>query len=136
MAKNKDTKSWRFIINIVVVIAVGALLAFGLFGTSVKVNDDMLRITGLHSQKIQFSEMASVELKDELPTITARTGGFSLGGKRLGNFTTTEYGKVKLFLFNNIGPFIYVEKDDGEMIILNTNESSQTQSLYNQLPHD
>lgn len=133
MAKKKDLSSYRGVFTIVVLIAIGCLLAYGLIGTSFRTEDDIFRITGLHSQKIDYSEIASVTVGEELPTITARTGGFSLGGKKLGNFTTTEYGKVKLFLFNSIKPFIYIELDDGDMVILNMNDPADTQELYKEL---
>ena len=74
--------------------------------------------------------MDSIKLMDELPIITAKTGGFSMAGKRLGSFTTEEYGKVKLYLFNSIGPFIYIEKTNGDMIILNSKEPKITEELY------
>lgn len=120
----------KSILTIVIIIAVGALLAFGMLGTSINPEDDILKITGLHSQKIPYTDIESVELVDELPNITAKTGGFSMAGKRLGSFTTTEFGKVKLYLFNNIGPFIYIEKTNGEMIILNNKEPDSTNELY------
>ncbi len=120
----------KSIFTIVILIAVGALLAFGMFGTSINAEEDILKITGLYSQIISYSDMESVKLVDELPTITAKTGGFSMAGKRLGSFTTDEYGKVKLFLFNSIGPFIYIEKVNGDMIILNNREPDLTSELY------
>ena len=130
MADKREKGSYKNILTFVIIIAVGALLAFGMLGTSIKAEDELLKITGLHSQKILYSEMDSIELIDELPTITAKTGGFSMAGKRLGSFKTDEYGKVNLYLFNNIGPFIYIEKKDGDMIIINSKEPEITEELY------
>lgn len=133
MNRKKESGSYKNIITIVVLIAVGALLAYGMFGTSFSAENDILKITGLHGQKIPFSDINSISLENSLPTITAKTGGFSLAGKRLGNFTTSEYGKVKLFLFNSTAPYIYVEADDGSMIILNTSNADKTKELYQKL---
>lgn len=133
MADTRKEGIPKSVFTIVILIAVGALLAFGMLGTSISAEDDVLKITGLHSQKISYSDMKSVELMDKLPNITAKTGGFSLAGKRLGSFTTDEYGKVKLFLFNNIGPFIYIEKTNGDIVILNNNEPELTNELYDDI---
>lgn len=130
MSKTKKEGTSKSIFTFIILIAVGLLLGYGMLGTSIKVEDDCLKITGLHSQKILYSEMDSIKLKENLPNITAKTGGFSMAGKRLGSFTTDEYGKIKLFLFNNSSPFIYIEKTDGNMVILNDKESSMTEELF------
>jgi hypothetical protein len=56
-----------------------------------------------------------------------------MAGKRLGNFTTSEYGVIKLFLFNNSSPFIFIEKTDGKIVILNMKEPVDTRKLYDEL---
>jgi len=133
MADKSKRESSKSILTIIILIAVGILLAWGLLGTNMKAEEDFLKISGLHAQKIQYSEIRSLELTDELPIITAKTGGFSLAGKRLGNFTTAEYGRIKLYLFNNASPFIFIEKDDGSIIILNMKDSTATEDFYNEL---
>jgi len=133
MAKTRKEGIPKSVFTVVILIAVGGLLAFGMLGTSINAEEDILKITGLHSQKILYSDMESIELMDELPIITAKTGGFSMAGKRIGSFTTNEYGKVKLFLFNNIGPFIYIEKANGDIVILNNKEPDLTNKLYDDI---
>ena len=123
----------RGIITIVVLAAVGALLLFGWFGTTITAEDDQIKITGLHGQKIAYDEIKSVELVDELPTITARTGGYSLGGKRLGNFMTSEYGAVKLNLQNSEKPFIFISGNDGKLYFINTADPDGTRALYDDI---
>ncbi|MBN1624198.1 MAG: hypothetical protein JXN10_08750 [Clostridia bacterium] len=120
----------RGVITIVVLIVVGALMLFGWFGTKITAEDDLLRITGLHGHKIPYSEIEAVEIIDRLPTITARTGGYSLGGKRLGNFTTAEYGAVKLYLQNGEKPFIFITGTDGKLFFMNTANPGETNRLY------
>lgn len=133
MAAKKDWESSKGVITIVILIAVGILIAWGLLGTNMSAEDEYIKISGLHAQKIEYSEIQNMEMTDQLPNITARTGGFSLAGKRLGNFTTTEYGRVKLYLFNNFPPFIFIEKDNGDIIIFNMKDSESTQQLYDEM---
>lgn len=130
MTLREKLENNRGIITIVVLIAVGALLLFGWFGTSISAEDDLLRINGLHGQKIPYNEILSVEIIDRLPTITARTGGYSLGGKKLGNFTTEEYGAVKLYLQNGEKPFIFITGTDGRLYFMNTADPGETNRLY------
>lgn len=121
------------IFTIIILIAVGALIAYGMFGTVIKVENDTLKIAGLQGRKVQISEVKNVSIKNDLPEIISKTGGFSLAGKRLGNFLTTEYGKVNLYLFNSNPPFIYLEQNDGGIIIMNMNDSDSTSILFNDI---
>jgi hypothetical protein len=130
MTLREKMENNRGVITIVVLIGVGALLLFGWFGTNINAEDEQLRITGLHGVKIPYGEIESIEIIDRLPTITARTGGYSLGGKKLGNFTTEEYGAVKLYLQNGEKPFIFITGTDGKMYFMNTATPGETNGLY------
>lgn len=133
MSENKEKSSYKNLLTVVILIAVGVLLAWGLFGTNMVAEDDLFKITGLHGQKIDYNDMNPPLLLDNLPDITAKTGGFSLAGKRLGNFTTSEYGIIKLYLFNNTKPYIFIEKKNGDIIVLNMKDPATTGDLYNKL---
>lgn len=133
MTVKEKLENNRSIITIVVLIAVGALMLFGWFGTKITAEEELLRISGLHGQKIPYNEMESVEIIDRLPTITSRTGGYSLGGKKLGNFTTAEYGAVKLYLQNGEKPFIFITGTDGKLFFLNTANPGETNGLYEEI---
>ncbi|HPJ22161.1 MAG TPA: PH domain-containing protein [Clostridia bacterium] len=133
MSFREKMENNRGILTIVVLIAVGALLLIGWFGTKITADDDFLRITGLHGRKLPYDEIASVELIEKLPAITSRTGGYSLGGKKLGNFMTTEYGAVKLYLQNGEKPFIFITGTDGKLYFLNTTEPEQTNDLFDNI---
>lgn len=130
MPEKKDRRNYKNLFSIAVLMGVGVLIAWGLFGTEMKAEDDFLKITGLHGQKIEYTDMNPPELIERLPNITAKTGGFSMAGKRLGNFTTSEYGMIKLYLFNDTKPYILIEKKSSGIIVLNMKEPEATESLY------
>ena len=133
MSFREKMENNRGIITIVVLVAVAALLLVGWFGTKVTAEDEQLKITGLHAKKLPYSEIESVNLVEQLPTITARTGGYSLGGKKLGNFNTAEYGAVKLYLQNGEKPFIFITGTDGKLYFINTAEPGKTNDLYDDI---
>ena len=133
MEKTKKTRNFGSVLTIIVLIAVGILLAWGWFGTSIKAGGEALEIKGLHGQEFFYSDMNSVNIRNELPTITAKTGGFNLAGKRLGNFNTIEFGRIKLYLYNSLQPFIYISEKDGDVVIVNLKEPAKTRELYKEL---
>jgi len=128
--KLEKNRGW---VTVIVLVAVGALLLIGWFGTGISAEDEQLKITGLHGRKLPYDEIHGIELIDNLPTITARTGGYSLGGKRLGNFTTKEYGAVKLYLQNSEKPFIFITGTDGKLYFINTESPDETETLFNEM---
>ena len=133
MSFREKMENNRGIITIVVVLAVVSLLLVGWFGTNISAEENQLKITGLHGKKLPYTEIESVDLIDRLPTITARTGGYSLGGKKLGNFNTAEYGVVKLYLQNGEKPFIFITGTDGKLYFMNTGEPGDTNALYDEI---
>lgn len=133
MSDNNERGSKKNTFTIVILIIVGALLAWGFFGTDIIAEEDYLKITGLHGQKIYYNDMNLPLLLEEHLNITAKTGGFSLAGKKLGNFTTSEYGITELYLFNNYKPYIFIEKTDGDIIVINMKDPEATRALYDKL---
>lgn len=133
MKKLKPMGRYGSVFTIVVLAAVGVLLLWGWFGTGIIAGEDSVEISGLHGKDISYSEISSAGLRSELPTITAKTGGYSLAGKRLGNFTTLEYGLLKLYLQNNTPPFIFIETKEGKIVILNMKDSVETKEIFNEI---
>ena len=73
----------------------------------------------------------AVKKISELPPIT-RTGGTGMPEFLGGNFASKEYGKLKVCLNPTAPPFVLVETED-TTYLLGTNESAQTQAIYNAL---
>ncbi|MBN2559220.1 MAG: hypothetical protein JXB33_10750 [Clostridia bacterium] len=133
MKDSKSRSNVKNILTIVVLAAVAVLLAWGWFGTSITAEDNAVKITGFSGQKVEYSEILTVELHDIQPIIMSKTVGFSVGAKKLGTFKTEEYGTAHVYLQNSGGPFIVIGKTDGKWIILNTVDSSETMALYDEI---
>ena len=86
---------------------------------------------GMHEYEILAENVLHIELLEELPTVT-RTAGTGMPEFLGGNFSSKEYGKLKLCLNPTAPPFVLVETED-TTYLLGTNEPAQTQAIYNAL---
>jgi len=87
----------------------------------------------MYGVKLYYEGMQVVELADNLPTITKRTNGFSLGGINKGHFKLDGVGDSRLYLRSLNPPFIHITDHMNRKVILNFKSSDETTRVYNQL---
>lgn len=86
---------------------------------------------GMHEYEIKAGDVVSIELLQELPPV-ARVAGTGLPELLGGNFSSKDYGKLKVCLNPMAPPFVLVETEN-TTYLLGTNEEAQTQAIYNAL---
>lgn len=95
---------------------VAALLASGFKETQLVYSAEGIAFKGIYGERISHDEIASVNLVDQLPNITRKTNGYSLGAIKKGYFRTEEGERVKLLLNSAQRPVICITKTDGTRI--------------------
>jgi hypothetical protein len=114
-------------------VGVGVLFYQSSQPIATVLTQDYLEIKGLYGEKIAWTEITEVALIAEIPQITARTNGASLGEKKRGNFRLKDVGAAKLFLETSNPPFIYIEREQGKPIIINLIAAETTRDLHQDL---
>ncbi|MFA7660832.1 MAG: DUF3784 domain-containing protein [Anaerovoracaceae bacterium] len=120
------------VIMVGTLVFVAVILFFSAQETEVSFLDEGLEIHGIYGDVYRWEEMNNVQLLEELPNIEVRTNGSAVGSKLKGNFRTTEFGAVKLFVDADVPPFIYFERDDTR-IIFNYVDAEDTKTTYQQI---
>lgn len=132
---------------VIVGIGVGVLLYQSYQPVEIVVAEEYFMIKGIYGEKIAYQDITEVALIQEIPPITARTNGSSLGVKKKGHFRMKELGAVKLFLDSGEPPFIYIERGmneeqaesgeqqsqpakKGKPVIINLVHKEDTESVY------
>ena len=108
----------------------GLLMGNGEIHTDIQ-TDKVFIEGGMHEYEILAENVLHIELLEELPTVT-RTAGTGMPEFLGGNFSSKEYGKLKLCLNPTAPPFVLVETED-TTYLLGTNEPAQTEAIYNAL---
>lgn len=108
----------------VTLIFVLALLGMGFKEDTIEVKNNSLEISGSYGEEINYNDIQSISLTNDLPKITRRTNGFSLGKIKKGYYKSTA-GKIKLILNSDNKPFLKINKKDGSPIFY----SSKNQSI-------
>lgn len=120
-------------IIVVTLLFVAVLMFFSAKPTKVIFEEEGVRIQGMYGELITWEEIEQVQLKEELPTIEARTNGSAVGPHLKGNFRTKELGSVKLFVNREKPPFIYLERGEEKPMILNLGDGEETERIYREI---
>jgi hypothetical protein len=113
-------------------VGVSVMLYYSYQPTDFVIENNVLHIKGLYGEEIPLSDISELSLRYDLPEITSRTNGFSLGSVKKGHFRLKSLGKAKLFLDASQPPFIYLMRN-GQPVIFNCWEKEETENLFRKL---
>ncbi len=130
--KGKKTKLTYVILGIVITFVIG-IITYGFIPSKTLFSIDSVRFSGMYGFEINISEIDSVNLVDNIPTIKLRTNGFSFGVVKKGFFNLDKYGKSRLLINSDIPPYLIISKTDGEKTIMNFKDKTETEKTYNQI---
>ncbi len=134
----KNNNIIKMIIGICIVIIVGIIIAISINNSGkppvYSINDGIFSISTEYGQKINLSDIKSVQLKDDLPANLSKVDGLGLGTILKGKFTSN-IGDVTVYIDTSEPPFIYINTTSG-LIILNDQSRTKTQTLFDELNSD
>ncbi|HWP96081.1 MAG TPA: hypothetical protein VN426_04460 [Syntrophomonadaceae bacterium] len=93
-----------------------------------------LSISTQFGQKVNFSDINNIQLKDSLPGNLNKTDGLGIGTVLKGKFSS-DIGNISVYVNTAIPQFIYIGTTSG-LIIVNDQSVAKTQALYNELNTD
>jgi hypothetical protein len=112
-----------------------AFFAFSSMESSVIIDNEQIRITGIYGERIPIEQVKQVFLADSLPNITLRTNVISIGRINKGYFRSSSLQKnVKLLLHTRGAPYLYIiYGDNNKHVILNFRNREKTLEVYEKL---
>ena len=119
-------------ILLVTFLAVAVIMFFSSQPTQVTFSEEGLQVHGMYGGIYAWESIEEIELLETLPNIEMRTNGSALGSHLKGNFRTTEFGAVKLFVNGKIPPFVYLASN-GKTVIFNLEDSQKTEDTYEEI---
>lgn len=130
--KSKRSKFAYFILGLAIVFLVG-LLTYGYLPSKAVIAQDTIKFTGMYGFEMPISEIAKVELTDKIPNIKMRTHGFSSGTVKKGVFNLNTFGESQLLVHSHKPPFLILSKNNGDKIIINFKDKTETENLYDEI---
>lgn len=135
---NLATKNGRLITygtNIFVVVSVLTIilmmLYFELYGFNMKIIDNSVKINApLYGIEFNVEDIEKVEIVDKLK-VKLRINGIGMDEYSVGNFNVEGYGKCKLYIYNDVKPYILIKSND-EIIFINGENEEETLRYYNE----
>ncbi|MGB4204083.1 MAG: DUF3784 domain-containing protein [Bacteroidales bacterium] len=123
---------WFVGFGLIILFVVG-LITYAFIPSKVSYDNDAVRFSGMYGFKVNISEIETVELTDELPSVRMRVNGFSLGSVNKGFFNVDDYGRSRLILHSARPPFLILKKNNGDIAIINFSDRANTENTYNRL---
>ena len=135
---NLATKNGRLITygtNIFVAVSVLTIilmmLYFKLYGFNMKIIDNSVKINApLYGIEFNVEDIEKVEIVDKLK-VKLRINGIGMDEYSVGNFNVEGYGKCKLYIYNDVKPYILIKSND-EIIFINGENEEETLRYYNE----
>ena len=135
---NLATKKGRLInygTNIFVAVSVLTIilmmLYFKLYGFNMKIIDNSVKINApLYGIEFNVEDIEKVEIVDKLK-VKLRINGIGMDEYSVGNFNVEGYGKCKLYIYNDVKPYILIKSND-EIIFINGENGEETLRYYNE----
>ena len=136
----KRPRTYRSVIVIAVFFVV--LLTTTLFmnySNEVVVGNDVIEIKGEYAMTIPVSEIDTVLLIEELPSIRARANGISTRKVNIGKFKMSDGEKANLYINKNVDMFIEIKLNaqcsmpEADLIFINRKTVEETKALYEEI---
>lgn len=132
-AKPTGIRIARWVVSGIMAAAIAVIIVLGVLPHKASINSHYMEIKGMYGVTLYYQEMQAVELADDLPTITKRTNGFSVGGINKGHFKLQDIGECRLYLRSLNPPFIQITDQKNRKVFINFKNSGETTRVYNQL---
>ena len=130
--KSKKTRVTYFILGVVLACVIG-LITYGCIPSRAILNDDTIRFTGMYGFEMIVSDIDHIELVDKIPAVNIRTNGYSFGAIHKGTFKLEKLGKCRLLIHSNKSPYLMISKKNGDKIIVNYKDKTETERIYDMI---
>lgn len=122
------------------VIALACIPVFMVdYENTVTVNDDVIEIKGDYAMNIPVSEIDTVLLVEQLPSIKLRTNGISTRKVNIGNFKMSDGNKCRLYINKDVDAFVEIRlvaqgsQPKADLIFINRKTVEETKALYEEI---
>lgn len=128
----------KIFMGVIALIVIGSLVlvAFMPGMTSerqVEVSRDLILISGTWGTDIRMEQIGNVTIKNELPVVLMKTNGADIGNKLYGHHKLKGYNDALLFIGDQNQPFIAVQLKNGKLILINYEDETKTELLYQKI---
>ncbi len=140
---NLDAKRPRTYRSVIVIAVFFVVLLtqtlFMIYGNEVVVGNDVIEIKGEYAMTIPVSEIDTVLLIEELPSIRTRADGISTRKVNIGKFKMIGGDKANLYINKNVEMFVEIKlnahnsQSKADLIFINRKTVEETKALYEEI---
>lgn len=132
--KSGKTQKITIVISTVLTLVILSAVAWSALPSHYSFSGDAMTISGAYGTTVSYSNIDSIRLEPDIPSIGYKTNGLDMGPILKGHFMVDKFDKCLLSLRSSQGPVIIITfKDRGEPLLINMPEPDQTRHLYQQI---
>lgn len=136
-AKGLRSHKNTIIVTLIIIALVCVPMFLVNYGNTITVNNEVIEIKGDYAMDIPLSDIDTVLLVEQLPSIKLRTNGISTNKVNIGNFKTSEGDKCRLYINKSTPIFIEIRiaahSSQHKVIFINRKTVEETKSLYDDI---
>ncbi len=143
-AKGLRSHKNTIIVTLIIIALVCVPMFLVNYGNTITVNNEVIEIEGDYAMDIPLSDIDTVLLVEQLPSIKLRTNGISTNKVNIGNFKTSDGDKCRLYINNSTPMFVEIRcqqtTDNGQqtsskssLIFINKKTVEETKMLYDEI---
>ena len=134
---SKANKIVPLVFFMIVLIAIGGLLFYGVKEPEINLLDHSIQIKSMYGLDIAFSDIANITLLEQSMhevDIGMRVNGFGGFGETLkGHFKSDSLGETLLFVHSTSSPTIRIERNDEKDVYLSFRNGEKTVNLFDEI---
>lgn len=116
----------------IIFIFIVVFYIYGVQEPKVAVDNERVKISGMYASTVPTDDIMEVVLLDSIPKVLRKDNGFDFGNILRGYFNLESIGKGRLYINNGKPTYVYLRLKKG-FVIINHNNSEETQELYNRI---
>jgi len=126
----------KYLLSVVLIIVVFGVVLYNIKAAVPKVEAEGIKVSGMYNLDLKYEDIQDIKLEDTLPEGLRKVNGIDLFGTAyIGNFSSQNIDKIKVFVVSDKDPFIYIttKNVDYQYVIINRKEKNKTEELYNNI---
>jgi hypothetical protein len=123
----------KLVVTAILLVVVFGGIFLAVSTSKVKLQGKSLKISGMYGMEISMDSIESASMEYSLPKGLRRDNGIDLfGGIYIGNFSSSDMGKMKLFVYSKEKPYMYITLKEGnyKYVIISLKDKEEMQALY------
>ena len=121
------------LLMIAVIVFIIVIFSATMDSPEINITRDNMAIAGMYGTEIEKTDIIEISLINQPLFFSTKTNGSSISGAYKGNFTSSQYGPVLVYVKDSSIPWISIVRKENKTVLISLQNSNETVRLYSEL---